>query len=498
MVCIVLGQLFFNSVIITKLKNNFPILGLETFFQTLFILSYLAVLFYFLKIEGFFFNFLFLNELGTNISKFFLILSSIFILIIILKNFNLQKLVLFEYFNIFLLSLFSLIVLLGTADILSVYLAIEMQALAFYVLSSFNRNSAFSVEAGLKYFISGSFISGFFLMGCAILYGLLGTLNFNNLSLIFSTLVENTSFLKNLLLIGVIFITITFLFKLSAAPFHFWSPDVYEGSTIASTIIFTIIPKFVLTTLFIRWLCVLSNSFIEIKILLLLSGFLSLFLGTFFAFNQKRLKRLIIYSSLAQTGFLISGLSSLSLESVIAAYFFLVIYLITSALFWFNLSSLYMFQNKIFFFYKLSDSTLFLSSLANFFKVNKLWALSFIILFFSMGGIPPLSGFWAKIFIIFSLIDYKALFSSFYFMGNILFLSSISVYYYLRVIKIIFFEKKKENILIEYSQIIFLNKSAAIELFHISFFLFILLFLFFYPSHLLLVCELLAVSSFFW
>jgi len=126
-----------------------------------------------------------------------------------------------------------------------------MQALCFYTLASFKRDSAFSSEASLKYFISGSFISGIFLFGTGIVYGLLGTLNINDLSLLFLFSFENEN-MKYVLLIGVLAITITLFFKIGAAPFHFWVPDVYEGSPLASTILFSIVPKIAIFTFFIR------------------------------------------------------------------------------------------------------------------------------------------------------------------------------------------------------------------------------------------------------
>jgi NADH:ubiquinone oxidoreductase subunit 2 (subunit N) len=158
-----------------------------------------------------------------------------------------------------------------------------MQALCFYILASFRRNSAFSTEAGLKYFISGSFISGIFLFGCSLIYGGLGTLNFNSIKLLLEfPLLDEFSGLKMFVLAGIMLITITLLFKVSAAPFHFWSPDVYEGSPLGSTIIFSIVPKIVIFNFFIKWLCTISVMFYDMKDILVFVGVLSVFFGTFF------------------------------------------------------------------------------------------------------------------------------------------------------------------------------------------------------------------------
>ena len=180
----ILFQLIFNIRVINNLKYNYPIVDKEVFYQTLFILISLFLLYTNLKIEGYFSNFLFINDESTRIMKLLVLMVCFLTLNIVLQTFILQGLNFFEYFIIFLLSLLSLLLLICSADLISFYLVIEMQSLCFYILSSFKRNSAFSTEAGLKYFISGAFISGFFLFGSSLLYLVLGTLNFNALSLL--------------------------------------------------------------------------------------------------------------------------------------------------------------------------------------------------------------------------------------------------------------------------------------------------------------------------
>lgn len=128
-----------------------------------------------------------------------------------------------------------------------------MQALAFYVLASYKRDSAFSTEAGLKYFISGSFISGIFLLGCLLVYGSMGTLNFNDISLLLAFKLDcSLVYLNYILILGILLVVFTLLFKISAAPFHFWSPDVYDGSPLATTVAFSILPKIIIFTFLIR------------------------------------------------------------------------------------------------------------------------------------------------------------------------------------------------------------------------------------------------------
>jgi NADH-quinone oxidoreductase subunit N len=273
------------------------------------------------------------------------ILSCLVVSFVLLRSFVLQSLNFFEYFSILLLSILSLLLLVSSCDLISTYLVIEMQALCFYILASFRRNSAFSTEAGLKYFIAGAFISGIFLLGASLVYGSLGTLNFNTLSLLLSfNLNTDLIYIKMFSLVGILLITITLLFKVAAAPFHFWAPDVYEGAPLSSTIIFSILPKLVIFSFFIKWLCVISSLFYSIKDFFVIIGLFSVFVGTFFALSQKRVKRLIVYSSIAQIGFLVAALETGSVSGFSSIFFFLVIYIISSILIWNHLTLFYNFQ----------------------------------------------------------------------------------------------------------------------------------------------------------
>jgi NADH-quinone oxidoreductase subunit N len=305
-------------------------------------------------------------------AKTFFIITCLLTMPVIFRSFVLQKLNFFEYYVILSLSLFASMLLFSAFDLLSAYLVIEMQALAFYVLASYKRDSSFSTEAGLKYFISGSFISGIFLLGCSLIYGSLGTLNFNDISLLLSfSLTETFENLNFILILGVLLVVFTLLFKISAAPFHFWSPDVYDGSPLATTIVFSLFPKLVIFTFFVRWISAISNIFFEIKFIFILLSLVSLIFGTFFAIRQKRLKRLIVFSSIVQVGFMLAALSQYSVDGMVALYYFLFIYILSSILIWNNVSLLYTFCNLTNRFYKENIRSVFLSSLSNMSKTNK-------------------------------------------------------------------------------------------------------------------------------
>jgi len=437
-VCILI-QLVFNARLINNLNYNFPVIDKEASNQSFFILFCLLMLFSNLEIEGFFSNLLFLNDNGAILLKSVVVLSSLFVLSIISRGVIFQNLNFFEFYTVFLLSVFALLLLVSSYDFISAYLVIEMQALCFYILASFRRNSAFSTEAGLKYFISGAFISCIFLFGCSLIYGSMGTLNFNSLSLLLSfPLSEELLYVKYMLMIGCLFIFITFFFKIAAVPFHFWSPDVYEGAPLSSTVIFSILPKIVIFHFFIKCISAFSQIFYEFQYLFLVVGTLSIFIGTFFALRQKRVKRLVIYSSITQVGFLVAALATNTVDGFASIYFFLFIYILTSILVWGFITEFYNSQQEVNIFRKTSFTPLFLSSLSNYFKINKVGAFSLMVIFFSIGGIPPLSGFLSKIFILFGLIG-----SDFWLVSVfVVLISSISVFYYIRIVKILFFETK--------------------------------------------------------
>ena len=489
----ILGQLVFNSRLINDLKFNYPLIDKEVFWQTFFILFCLLSLLLNLKIDTFVSTFLFLNDESGRLVKILFVFSCLISLFVILRSFVLQNLNFFEYFSIFLLAVLSLLLLTSSCDLISTYLVIEMQALCFYILASFRRNSAFSTEAGLKYFISGSFISGLFLLGASLIYGGLGTLNFNHLSLLLSfSLNQELIHIKYFVLVGVLLVTITLLFKIAAAPFHFWSPDVYEGSPLSSTIIFSIVPKLVIFSFFIKWLCIISDIFYDIKDLLVLIGVISVFVGTFFALKQKRVKRLIIYSSIAQIGFLVAALATGTIDGYSSIFFFLVIYIISSILVWNHVTLFYSFQNKVNTFNNKVSTPLFLSSLSNLFSTNSLWAFSFLCIFFSIAGIPPFSGFLAKILILFTLIGSDQLLGALF----LIMISAISVFYYIRVVKVIFFESKNIKSNNYQFHTIFNTNFFNFDYLIISSCLFSLIFFFFYPTTLLLMCQYLILNSF--
>jgi NADH-quinone oxidoreductase subunit N len=488
----ILVVLVFNAIIITDTRYNFPLLNREIFSQVTFILLLLVLLVDNSQVEGIFFNSLFCNDYSTKSLKFILISILLAALPSLHRSFTFQELSFYEFFIIILIILFSSMLLISSCDFLSAYIVIEIQALSFYILAGFKRDSSFSAEAGLKYFIFGSFISGILLFGCSLLYLALGTLHFQSIGLLMYMPITGVfSNLNYLIFIGVFLIVCTFLFKLSVFPFHFWAPDVYEGSPLSTAIVLSLLPKISLVCFFIKFLLLFNTDCEFIKIILLSSGTCSIAWGTFFAIQQKRLKKLFVYSSIAQVGFIVIALSLGSLNGFISTYFFLLIYLITSLAQWSLISILYFFQSNIYSFSAIPLKALFFSNLSGWFIKAPVWTLILIILVFSIAGIPPFSGFWSKFFILNGLTDEKLIVLPFV----IVFISSISVFYYVRIVKISVFEKffyfKGRE------QSIFLSSFSFTENIITLTLLYILIYTFFYPSFLLLWCQKIVLSSHF-
>lgn len=486
-----LVHLIFNLSLIKTSTLTYRVLSLENLFQTGFILCITAVLIYNTHINGFFVNFLFSFSLGTVIIKTITILISFFILVLVYQNFKHQALGFYEYFTLYLIINLALLFLISATDMLSAYLAIELQTLSFYILASFLRQSSFSSEAGLKYFILGAVFSGCFLFGCSLFYGLFGTLNFNYLSLLFLD-IDSLIYFKNielLIFLSLILIISTLLFKLGVAPFHFWVPDVYDGIPLASMIIFSILPKISIVYFLIKWLAIVQNTFINLNTVLVLCGLLSLFLGSFFSIIQVRLKKLIIYSSIGQMGYVIIGLSHITLTSITSVIFFLIIYLITLIGIWYILAILFVSNNALVKFNKMSSTSFYISSLQNLASQHFITSLCLSFLFFSISGIPPFSGFLSKVFILQSLLELHL----YFIVCIIILISLLTLFYYIRLVKILFFEplinpQKKNSVLtIINSNMLLLNTHFVVLI------VFYIIFVFFEPNHLLLLTSIVSL-----
>ena len=483
----ILGHLVFNIFLIKHSKTNFPLIDKEHLSQCFFIISCCILLVYKVKIEGVFSNHLIVNNSGLIALKILILILTFFIFIPSWRHYVSDNLNFYEFFNLYLLAILVFLLLINVNDLLLVYLLVEMQSLIFYILANFKRLSAFSTEAGLKYFISGSIFSGIFLLGSSILYGIFGTLNYYNLELLLSVPLTNYS-LHVLVVISIFLITFILFFKLTIAPFHLWSADVYEGAPISSTIILSTVPKLILLTVLMRWMAVTYYIFIDFSFLFSSLGLLSILFGIFFANRQKRLKRFIAFSSISQLGYTIILLCMINYDTYASVYFFIVIYLIASIALWSFVALFNCFRTNTAKLYLKEKTSFYISSLAHYVKYNKGWAFSILIIFASLAGIPPLSGFLPKVFVFIALTE-----SNKWFLNIVLVMfSCIIIWYYVNIITILFMEVKAKFTKTDFTSLQIIHSKMyldEIDYLISAFATFLLIALFFNPSFLYLICQ---------
>ena len=339
-----------------------------------------------------------------------------------LKTFKIFKI---EYPILILSSVLGMIVMISSNDLMVFYMGLELQSLALYVLATFNRDQLKSSEAGLKYFVLSALSSGLLLYGCSLIYGFSGSTNFNIIS---NQLNSN----EYVLTFGIVFILVGLAFKISAVPFHMWAPDVYQGSPTTVTLFFTMVPKIAALTVFIRFLYVpFLNLIDQWQMIIVFLSIASMLFGAIAAIGQTNIKRLIAYSSIGHIGYTLAGLATGSNEGIQSSIVYISIYIIMNlALF----SCLLMLKRNNEYYEEIED----LSGLS---KNHPLLSLSLLIILFSLAGIPPLAGFFAKFYIFKAVLE-----QSMYFLAIVGLLSTvIAAFYYLRVIKIIYFDKEKEK-----------------------------------------------------
>ena len=441
LVIIILLLLVYGVLYSTSKVKNFPIILKNISILSLISFGFTIILYINKPIDNglIFYNTLIFDNF-TYLFKFLIIIGAFFSILMSLDYVEKESFNNFEYILIISLSTISMLFLVSSLDFISIYLTIELQSLCFYVIACFKRNSEFSTEAGIKYFILGAFSSGLLLFGFSLIYGFTGTTNILQLSSIFlcGEGKEFTATLQDSLRaceLGMIFILVGFLFKLTSAPFHMWAPDVYEGAPTSVTAFFSIAPKIAIFGIFLRiFLEAFYNFMYPWQTIIIICSFCSMLLGSLAALTQNKIKRLLAFSSIGHVGYLLIGFSCGTLEGLQSLIFYLIIYLVmTINIFAIILSPMRRnFTNKV---QRIKYSTDF----ANLARSNPLIALTLSVNLFSMAGIPPLAGFYSKAFIFFSALN-----SSLYFLALIGIITSVvSCFYYIRIIKITYFEKTK-------------------------------------------------------
>jgi len=357
--------------------------------------------------------------------KILTIIATAFVLSISTRYLKIFKIFLIEYPILILSSVLGMMVMISSNDLMVFYIGLELQSLALYVLASFNRDQLKSSESGLKYFVLSALSSGLLLYGCSLIYGFSGSTNFE--------IINNSMNSDNYgLTFGIVFILVGLAFKISAVPFHMWAPDVYEGSPTAVTLFFALVPKVAALTVFIRFLYVPFVSMIEQwQPILIFLSIASMIFGAIAAIGQSNLKRLIAYSSIGHMGYALAGLSVGSNEGIQSSIVYISIYLVMNLAFF---SCLLMLKRNDEYFETIDD----LSGLS---KNHPILSLSLLIILFSLAGIPPLAGFFAKFYIFKAVIE-----QSMYFLAIVGLLSTvIAAFYYLKIIKVIYFDQEKDK-----------------------------------------------------
>ena len=410
--------------------------------------------------------------------KIFVCVAYFLVILPIYRAFITEKINFYEFFIITNLYILATFFLFSSYDLLLVFIAFELQSFCLYILSGISRTSAFSAEAALKYFLIGAAGTLFFLIGCCCILVSIGSLNFFVIDSfnIVTHVSDNFSSDLKLFKVGVWLIYFSLLVKLACFPFQTWAADVYDGVPLCSTIFFSIIPKVSLLGFFFLWFKITSVWVYDLQPFFFLLGFFTTFIGTFSALKQKRIKRMLVFSSIAQSGFLIATLGTSNGELDACLLTFLLIYILTSLIIWGSFVLLYSSKNKITS-YQGSSQPFYLTDSEHLFKSSKSFGFNIGLALFSFAGIPPLVGFFAKAFILFNLLSLN------YFFIPVLFLTVaiFSTYYYIRMIKIFLFSSVDAKL---FFGPLFYQNSIFLDVFIIGIYSFLLVGSFFYPTTL--------------
>jgi len=357
--------------------------------------------------------------------KCLLYLSGIFVMLSSTRYLILIQIFKIEYPILLLSSILGMSIMISSNDLIVFYMGLELQSLALYVLASFKRENPLSAESGLKYFVLSALSSGLLLYGCSLIYGYAGSTNFDIIS-------SNINSVNYGLTLGIVFILVGLAFKISAVPFHMWAPDVYQGSPTSVTIFFAILPKIAALTVFIRFLYIpFINLIDQWQVIIIFLSIASMIFGAVAAIGQKNLKRLMAYSSISHMGFALAGLAVGTNEGIQSSITYMSLYVIMNLSFF---SSLFMLKINQKYYETIDD----LSGLS---KNHPMLSLAMLVSLFSLAGIPPLAGFFAKFYIFMAVIEQEM-----YFLAIVGLLSTVvAAFYYLRIIKTIYFDEEKQK-----------------------------------------------------
>ena len=314
--------------------------------------------------------------------------------------------------------------MVSSNDLILFYLGLELQSLSLYILAAIDRENIKSTESGIKYFVLSALSSGLLLYGCSLLYGFLGSTNFDVINSELDS--QNTG-----AIFAMVFILVGLAFKISAVPFHMWTPDVYEGSLTSVTSFFAIVPKVAGMAAIIRFMQTpFENILSEWQTIIIFISIASMILGSVAAIGQRNIKRLFAYSSIGHMGYALAGVATGSNSGYASSIIYMTIYITM------NIGAF----GCIFLMKKDGKYSEEISDLSGISKNKPLLAISLLIILFSLAGVPPLAGFFAKFYIFMSVIE-----NEMYLLAIVgLATTVISAFYYLKIIKIIYFDELKK------------------------------------------------------
>jgi NADH-quinone oxidoreductase subunit N len=377
----------------------------------------------FFPAEGKVFGGSFISDPFARFMKVLTLLGSIVTLIMSVGFAKAEKFDKFEYPVLIMLATLGMMLMISANDMIALYLGLELQSLALYVVAAINRDNVRSTEAGLKYFVLGALSSGMLLYGISLVYGYTGNIGFQAIASALSTSEPQLG-----LVFGLVFVLAGLAFKISAVPFHMWTPDVYEGAPTPVTAFFAAAPKMAAMALVVRVtvdaFAPIANDWQQIVVFISIA---SMAVGAFAAIGQRNIKRLMAYSSIGHMGYALVGLAANSEAGVRGVAIYMLIYLaMTLGTFAFILAM----RRK-------DGNVEQIGDLAGLSNTNPVMATILTILMFSLAGIPPLAGFWGKWYVFLAAID-----AHLYALAVIGVLASVvGAYYYLRIIKIMWFDE---------------------------------------------------------
>ena len=363
--------------------------------------------------------------------KFFILVGADLSIVMTLRYIEREEMSRFEIPVLMVFATLGMLMMVSANDLISLYLGLELQSLSLYVIAAVRRDNLRSSEAGLKYFVLGALSSGMLLYGSSLVYGFAGTTSFDALGEVFTQIVRSGEAPSVGLVFGLVFLLSGLAFKISAVPFHMWTPDVYEGAPTPVTAFFANAPKIAAMALLLR---VMMDPFGDLidqwRQIVVVIAIASMVLGAFAAINQTNIKRLMAYSSIGHMGYALIGLAAGNEAGIRGVAIYLAIYLIM------NLGTfavILCMRQKV----RMVEGIEDLKGLS---KTHPMMALALAIFMFSMAGIPPMAGFFGKLYIFLAAIE-----AELYTLAIIGVLASVvGAFYYLRIVKLMYFDEPSE------------------------------------------------------